>query len=134
MTALSARGTALGAEPPGPAGPKPSSARVACRPDSVSHAGVTVTVIGDDRMEAALLTALHGDPQKAVAQVASVRETTWRRADRYYVGRGGAVLGESGPPGRLSKQCDTGLVRQLTPAEVTAHLDGRTIGYDTSRD
>lgn len=133
VTALVARAQQLDAEAPAPNGPRASSAHVAIMragitgPQGVQSGSTVVRRIGSRVAAEAAHLAASGDADGALRRMNAARHTLPPpREAHYFLGQNGVFTGD---PHFFRDQLRKRELRELTPDEVEAYLDGRLDGY-----
>lgn len=125
LAELIAAANDLGAEPPAPCGPQPSSARLAVTHAEIQHAETAISSLGP-KVEAVISHAAAGQLDEAVALVNSAVVTRKPyRSDHYVRGSGGMISGMDDPlPAGILANLRNGELTELTRPQVDTYLAG----------
>jgi hypothetical protein len=128
----------LGAEPAAPNGPRASSAHIVAHRGNrkIQSGSVTVQMVDKRTIDEAVELAVKGKPDDAVRRLNAAHTIAApKRRDHYYLQPNGLVQGQDDAdtaspktinfPARAAK----GEVRELSPDEVEAYLQGRLHGH-----
>jgi hypothetical protein len=114
----------LGVEPRAPGGPRKSSAFLAAGPGTIQHKTAEVRQLGPG-VEAVIGHAVAGHVDDAIAAAQVVADVRPTRADHYFRGLNGAIIGLDDPIGQgMRAQIQSGDLVELTSAEVARFLAG----------